>query len=55
MTGRQIRPDPYDTDTWDVLNFGQVCVHMLDVKTCHEITGGKPPDCPVRTIAVSDS
>ncbi|MDM8006393.1 MAG: hypothetical protein QUV05_09640 [Phycisphaerae bacterium] len=43
----QIQPDPYGTETWDLSNFGQVCVHMVNVATFLEIAGCEPPDCPL--------
>ncbi|MBN2560625.1 MAG: hypothetical protein JXQ75_06820 [Phycisphaerae bacterium] len=44
---KQIQPDPYGTETWDLSNFGQVCVHMVNGAMFREIAGCEPPDCPL--------
>lgn len=46
----QIRPDPYGSQTWDLKNFGQVWVYMVNVAMFREIVGREPPDCPLTRL-----
>jgi hypothetical protein len=44
---QQIRPDPHGTGAWDLLNSGQVCIHIVEGATFREITGCEAPGSPV--------
>ena len=44
----EILPDPHGIRTWDPLNFGRVCVHIVDGAMFREITGRELPPSPIQ-------
>ncbi len=44
----EILPDPHNIRTWDSLNFGRVCVHIVDGAMFREITGRELAPSPIR-------
>lgn len=43
----ELLPDPYGIQTWDPLNFGRVCVHIVSDAAFREITGQESPASPI--------
>ncbi|MGH3089737.1 MAG: hypothetical protein ACRDSJ_20835 [Rubrobacteraceae bacterium] len=44
---QKIYPDEHGVDTWDMENFGRVCLHIVNSMMFREITGLEPPPTPV--------
>ena len=51
---QKIYPDPYGIDVWDMDNFGELTIHIVNSKMFHDITGQKCPSTPVDTAAYTN-
>ncbi len=45
---QKIYPDPYGLDTWDVINFGFIFVHIVNSEQYRDLTGLEQPTTPVK-------
>jgi hypothetical protein len=47
MMKQKIYSDPYDIDTWDQSNYGEIFVHIINSTDFFEIAGLEPPPTPI--------
>ncbi|MEE9423372.1 MAG: hypothetical protein V3V18_00155 [Methylococcales bacterium] len=52
---QKIYPDPYSLDTWDIDNFGEMTIHIINSKNFQAISGERCPPTPVDTAAYTKS
>jgi hypothetical protein len=49
MIRQRVHPDPYGIDTWDLQNYGQAFVYIVNSEQYRELTGLEPPATPIST------
>jgi hypothetical protein len=52
---QKIYPDPYTLDTWDIDNFGEITIHIVNSNYFQTISGEQCPPTPVDTAAYTKS